>query len=129
MIWLLALILSTEASRLSPCRHSLPMIQDGYGTSGPTCLNPVTYYNMTLYKGWPSNLTLGSYSFQGGVFDGRNNVWLVPSTADGVIKIDRSSGAMTNFNSWPVGLTRGGYAFQGAVFDGTGYLLEQQMLL
>ena len=67
---------------------------------------------------WTVVLTRGNYTFTGGVFDG-NSLWMVPRTADAVVKVSTSTGAMTLYNGWPAGLNRGGAAFYGGVFDGS----------
>ena len=132
--------------------------QDGFGSCGHICPNPVNLANMSLYASfplnsdsfaggvfdghyiwpiprstsavrlnrmdgsattfiWPGNRSVGSSAFGGGAFDG-SNVWFAPRTADAVVKIDRTSGAMTLYMAWPSGLALGSAAFAGAVFAG-----------
>ena len=59
--------------------------------------------NMTMYNGWPGGLSLGTYAFIGGAFDG-SSVWLVPVNANAVVKVSTATGAMTMHNAWPAGL-------------------------
>ncbi len=59
----------------------------------------------------------GGHAFAGGIFDGQY-IWMVPSYADRVVRIDTKTGEMTGYNSWPAGFKKGGYAFAGGIFDG-----------
>ncbi len=57
-------------------------------------------------------------AFQGGGFDGKY-VWLTPSKADRVVRIDPSSGTMTGFKpEFPDFPSYTGSLFSGAAFDG-----------
>ncbi|MFF2091836.1 S-layer homology domain-containing protein [Paenibacillus sp. NPDC058174] len=51
------------------------------------------------------------------MYDGRY-VWLVPSTANQVIRLDPVTGDMTGYDGWPSGFNKTGYAFGGSLYDG-----------
>ncbi|MEK0316995.1 S-layer homology domain-containing protein [Cohnella sp. 56] len=93
--------------------------QDGIGYSGTISPNPIgPVVSMTGYNNWPSDLNRGSIAFAGGVFDGQS-IWMIPYSADSVVKIDKDSGAMTGYKNWPAGITKTqGVAFSSGVFDG-----------
>ncbi|GAF66369.1 hypothetical protein BTS2_3269 [Bacillus sp. TS-2] len=76
---------------------------------------------MTSYE-WPVGFFNSSEGetkpyFNKGVFDGEY-VWLAPSMANKVIKVEPTSGEMTEYENWPEGFTKGPLAFNGAVYDG-----------
>jgi len=73
-----------------------------------------------------------SNAFAGGVYDGAN-IWLIPYSADQIIKVNAATGEMTGYSSWPGG-SRGSDQFIGGAFDGTNIWLtpafgSQQYLL
>ena len=79
----------------------------GYGTA-----NDATH--------WPTGFTTTSAAFTGGVYDGKGGLWLIPTNADSVIKVDTNTGMMTRYNNWPAGYTKGLTGFEGGVYDGNG---------
>ncbi|MFD2328353.1 S-layer homology domain-containing protein [Cohnella sp. GCM10020058] len=77
---------------------------------------------MSVYKDWPSGFnkvsTSSAFAFSSGVFDGQS-IWMIPYSADRVIKVDKDTGVMTGYNNWPAGTTSIGMtAFSGGVYDG-----------
>ncbi len=72
---------------------------------------------MTEYNKWPSEFKKGGHAFAGGVFDGQH-IWMIPSYAESVVKIDKDTGVMTECKNWSPKFKKGGYAFAGGVFDG-----------
>jgi hypothetical protein len=76
---------------------------------------------MTAYGNWSRG-----GGFVGGVFDGAC-VWLVPSTATSVVRINISDGNMTFYSTFPQGFNAtGNYSFQGGTFDGRSVWLAPQ---
>ena len=55
--------------------------------------------------------------FSSGVFDGQY-IWMVPVTANMLVKVDKDTGNMTGYNTWPAGFTYASSDFGGGVFDG-----------
>eukprot|EP00759_Apiculatamorpha_spiralis_P052887 PhF_6_TR6046/c2_g1_i5/m.8748 len=96
-------------------------IQDGTGFSGVATSIRILNDRIQMlgYNTWPGGFTKGIYAFVGGVYDGSTYIWMVPYSADRVIRFDPSNGAMTGYNSWPAGFTKGINAFWGGVYDGT----------
>jgi hypothetical protein len=92
--------------------------QDGIGYSGSIHGNEVVGTVFTGYQAWPSGFTKGSSAFVGGVYDG-TSIWMIPYNADRLIKVDPSTGEMTEYSNWPDGFTKGSNAFAGGVYDGT----------
>ena len=71
---------------------------------------------------WPTGFVRRSAAYFGGVYDGNGNVWMIPYTANFVMKIDTATGAMTECTGWPwsapgFDLQSGG-RFSGGAFDG-----------
>lgn len=102
--------------------YPLPYVQDGLGFSATTtghlrCRNPIPQPNMSDNRNWPLNFVKGSEAFIGAVFDG-TSVWLVPMSADRVIRVDPVTKMMTSM-SWPSGYSQTYRAFGAGVFDGT----------
>ncbi|MDI4644252.1 S-layer homology domain-containing protein [Cohnella hashimotonis] len=96
--------------------------QDGFGYSGQIAPHPLgSVVEMKAYSNWPAGLNKGTFAFSGGVFDGQN-VWMIPYQADGVLKIDKDSAAMSVYKDWPSGFVKtpptGTIAFSSGVFDG-----------
>ena len=71
---------------------------------------------MTLYNNWSAGLNPGVNAFRGGAFDGRS-LWLAPWNANGVVRLDTSTGNMT-LHALPTRLNRGVNGFIGVAFDG-----------
>ncbi|PHQ79645.1 MAG: hypothetical protein COB65_12340 [Thalassobium sp.] len=67
---------------------------------------------------WPAGV--GITSFKGTFVEGPNHLWLVPSQASKIVRVDMSDCSMTGYD--PSGVTTlGTYGFGGAVFDGVRY--------
>lgn len=98
--------------------------QDGLGFSGTIKTQPLgDQIVMTSENHWPGDFSKKDAAFAGGVFDGKN-IWMVPHSADRVIKLDPKTGQMTDYNDWPSGfqpesnnLSFNG-SFRGGVYDG-----------
>jgi len=74
-------------------------------------------YEITAYTDWPSGMPMNYSLFGGGVFDGQD-IWMIPTEADRVVKISPETGEMTGYSDWPSGFTKRNGAFSGGVFDG-----------
>eukprot|EP00759_Apiculatamorpha_spiralis_P020527 PhF_6_TR25832/c0_g1_i2/m.36488 len=99
---------------------AVPYSQDGYGASGTITYFRHTYENLTMvkYSNWPSGFTKTGSKFEGAVFDG-TCIWMVPLTANRVVRLNTSTGEMTGFNNWPSGFVLPARVFSGGVYDGT----------
>jgi len=100
---------------------------DGMGHSAPVAANPLPdAIKLTGYgtendaTQWPTGFTKGNDAFSGGVYDGNGNVWMIPNSADRVLKVNTTTGDMVGYDSWPTGFTKGSWAFPGGVYDGNG---------
>ena len=120
MNWLVLFSCLVASSAAAICSHRI-FSQDGYGSNGIKCANPVHVTNMTVYSAWPPEITATRRDFFGGVLDNNGSLWLVPGNAGGVVRLNLSTGIMTVCNKWPPGvsgLNIVGAAFEGGAFDG-----------
>eukprot|EP00759_Apiculatamorpha_spiralis_P049959 PhF_6_TR4457/c0_g1_i2/m.6049 len=115
-----ALLTTTVLVAMVVCVKAQHMNQDGFGFSKPlTEYNPlVDPINMTAYNSWPQDLKRVDSAFNAGVYDGVY-IWMVPCSANRVVRINISDGSMTGFNAWPAGFMKGIGSFTGGVYDGT----------
>jgi len=114
------LVNPTNAQVTQPAPQTSLFIQDGLGYSGIlTNYVPLTgVIEMQGYSFWPSGFNKVGAAFIGGVFDG-SFVWMIPFSADRVMRVRTSDGNMQGYNTWPSGFTKATYAFVGGVYDGT----------
>ena len=116
---LVLLLLGALIRVTTPAVATWLLNSDGYSSSGYIRANPIHGDPTLVMHGvWPPTLIPGGGAFNGGVFDGKQFLWLVPFTANGVVRVDRGTGQMTLFDGWPFGLTLGPAAFIGGVCDG-----------
>eukprot|EP00759_Apiculatamorpha_spiralis_P037929 PhF_6_TR37512/c2_g1_i3/m.55442 len=116
MLFVLIVILASFV----PSQKAEIFNQDGFGFSGRLAnYNPIHEpFHTTGYNSWPDDFRKGTNAFSVGIYDG-TWVWMVPSSADRVIRINPSNGSMTGYNSWPNDFTKSGSTFSGGVYDGT----------
>ena len=72
---------------------------------------------MTSYEAWPAGFVSTNKKFSGGLNVG-NDIWLIPSNSNQLIKINRETGIMTGYSDWPAGVTVGEDSFRNGVYDG-----------
>ncbi|MHA7966396.1 Ig-like domain-containing protein [Paenibacillus sp. CAU 1782] len=109
--------------------HAAPVTinnQSASGYSGVMGASPIVgEVEMTGYGDWPDGFSTGTPGnggnprFNGSVFDGEN-IWLIPSMASQLVKVNKTTGTMEEYSQWPQGFTRSATYpdFAGAVFDG-----------
>ncbi|ANY65532.1 hypothetical protein BBD42_02915 [Paenibacillus sp. BIHB 4019] len=93
--------------------------QSGSSFSGTISPSPIgDTIGMEGYSDWPAGFTQNN-GFSSGIFDGES-IWMLPSSAAGLIKIDKDTGAMAGYTAWPNGFVRGSRMpdFLSGVFDG-----------
>ncbi|MCL2122345.1 MAG: hypothetical protein FWH28_08875 [Clostridiales bacterium] len=74
---------------------------------------------MRGYSAFPPGVS-GSSKFSGGVFDGQY-LWLIPTSAEVVVRVDPYDGSMTGYDRWPSGFNSSvQYKFRSGVYDGAG---------
>ncbi|MCL2860473.1 MAG: hypothetical protein FWF46_08025 [Oscillospiraceae bacterium] len=106
-----------DVKTISLSVYNFSPITDGIGYSGKVPLNPLTgNITMTGYDAWPSGFSFTTLRFTGGVYD-RNtkDIWLIPTDANMVVKMNTDTGAMEGYNTWPSGFTKGANAFRGGI--------------
>ena len=93
------------------------------GQGGITSLNTNTA-DFLGYQGFPAGIDgEANAKFSGGVADSNSNVWMIPSSADRVVRLNTATGAMTGYASWPSGFDASAlYKFRGGVLDDNGGL-------
>ena len=88
-------IVAVEAVLLALAAAEVLYAQDGLGFSGAIDGHPIgESVEMAAYDAWPSGIeSVGNAAFLGGVFDG-HNVWMIPSNANMVVRVNISSGGL-----------------------------------
>jgi len=93
--------------------------QDGFGNSmrkvNGTPLGD--NINMRGYPAFPPGVS-GANKFSGAVYDGQH-IWLIPTGAQSVVRVNPATGGMTGYNNWPAGFKIDGqYKFRSGAYDG-----------
>ncbi|CUE59205.1 membrane-associated protein, putative, partial [Bodo saltans] len=110
----------TSYSPSALARTDIRSSQDGFGFSEVNSFRVVVdISNPVTLNGWPSgtNVPVASGSYCGGVYDGRY-YWLTPYSANHVLRVKRTTGAMDAYTSWPSGFTVAPGGFCGGIYDG-----------